>query len=438
MNPAGARSGSLDRLVGAGLVLALVGVAIFVAGAKPVKDNASARNSHERGRRGALRLFQELGFDARIFDAAPGALPAGRSLLWLPRSPSFAGTGRPPESDGEQYSELDGEADDANPRGRSVLGHLHQAERYRDFMAGGGSLVISQGNDTARFLSQALGLMPPPALVAPPSGSTLRVSLPSGEVLSVEDGLLEGDLVEDELVEEGLGESGSTESPPRSSTPWQKWLTAEDGTPLILRHGESAAGSVFLLWDGAWLANDAIGRADHGLLAVRLAEAAVGAPAATILFDEYALGGWRPQGKAALALAPAARAATLTLLLLALIFIWRLAWPREFPRDQPQRDTLFPLARARSQAALLERAGRGDLLARMLVAGRLGESGGGQDQPKAIRNHLESDGGQNPSNAIRNNLESGGGQNPSKAIRDILEADGSPDLVSLNAELDRQ
>ncbi len=361
-------SGKLDRLVGAGVVLVLVVTAIYIGGATPVDDDASARNSHERGRRGVLRLFQELGFSARVFDGAPGALPGERSLLWMPQVPAFAGSGSLDQ--GETVDEE--QADDEGPEGAvaseldpgtppgavSVLGHLHRPKRYGDYLQAGGSLVIADGKDARRFLGEGLALTPVPALTPPATassrGQTLRASLPSGEVLS--------------LASEGWASRSAAPSGPGGAG-WQPWLTAEDGTPLILRlpvPSSDAAlsnGSVFLLGSAAWLANDSIGREEHGLLAVRLAEAAVGAAPATILFDEYALGGWRPRSKGSLAFAPASRALTLALLAALAIFVWRLAWPREFPRDPKPLDTISPLARARAQAALLERAGRLDLLA---------------------------------------------------------------------------
>ena len=165
--------------------------------------------------------------------------------------------------------------------------------------------------------------------------------------------------------------------PLESAFPWlllggkhARLLQDELGLPLAIdtRLGD---GHLVLLGNDDFLSNAAIDAADHALLLVRIVEElAQGGP---VLFDEYALGRWRPTGATEMALKPRFAAITWHVALLLLLFVWRHAWVREVPRDPEPLAAISPLARARSTASLLERAGRIDVVAEQLVDGVLAQ-----------------------------------------------------------------
>jgi hypothetical protein len=129
------------------------------------------------------------------------------------------------------------------------------------------------------------------------------------------------------------------------------------------------SGRLVLLGDDGFLDNAHLREQDHALLAVRLAEHL--RPGGRLLFDEFALGLWQPHTATSLATSPQLFLITGHLLLLAILFVWTRAWVKTFPRDPPPLSRISPLARARSRAALCERARRYDLLAGMLRRGSL-------------------------------------------------------------------
>lgn len=78
----------------------------------------SARNRNYEGRRGLAALFEDLGYETEVWTGAPGALPRGRELLWLPHPPVSA------------------------DREIAADGDLYDVMHYRHFLEAGGSMIL--------------------------------------------------------------------------------------------------------------------------------------------------------------------------------------------------------------------------------------------------------------------------------------------------------
>ncbi len=311
------------RVVAVGLALLLLAVILTLGavGGGPAPVPGSALSVEDDGRRAAYLVLEELGFATEVWRAAPGRLPPGRSVLWMPRAP---------ESLSEEH------ADDPlrAARERGLLGR----GRYVEFLEQGGSLVLAASEEALDFLESELDLEPD---VLPAWELDGAPSLAQGELLELEQG--------------GL----------------TRFLG--DGDELLAVRMRVGEGAAVLVADGRWLDNARLGDGDAGLALARLTERLAGRAAlgGRILFDEHVLGGGVSSGPVDLALAPDARLLSLHLILLALVAVWIGAWAREFPRDPPPLGQLSPLARARAQAGLLVRAGQAALLADFLRAGTL-------------------------------------------------------------------
>jgi hypothetical protein len=228
-------------------------------------------------------------------------------------------------------------------------------EHYRTFLEAGGNLVLPASDAAREFLAESLGIDPsaiPASSASAPAGVRTIVGA-GGETMEVdvaEGGVLlpvpPGFLAQPILSTEGTG-GGDLE--------------------ILAAALPVGRGSVVLLGDDTFLANTHIGEHDHAILAVRLAEWL--APGKRVLFDEYALGTWSPGSPASILASPILFLATLHALLLLGILVVRAAWSREFPRDPLSQATVSPLLRARALAGLLARAGRFDVLSKMLVEG---------------------------------------------------------------------
>jgi len=307
---------------------------VSMLGAGESGRSRSVRSREPAGRLGALALLEELGFDARAFELPPGSLPSGSALCWLPRVP-FDFDGR---KGSDQRVDLDTE-----------LGAEHSPRAYRRFVATGGTLVLAAGPGVGELLAEHLGIEAVRALAAPNESEMHEIVIPwsDAQALSLE------------------------------------WPAADPLTELARSHGlepcfEDASGRVLALelpmkqgrvvllaWDG-FLDNERLAEADAATLLVRLVERL--APRGPILFDEYALGGWKPRSELEVAFGPQLGVLSVQLLLLLACFAWRHTWVREFPRDPPAHAALTPLARARAIASLHLRARRPDQLARVLTA----------------------------------------------------------------------
>jgi hypothetical protein len=329
---------SLGRrlLVGVVIVLLALGLLLGRPGDEEFLTDSVASPAPD-GRRALSALFTELGLRPVAWRQAPFALPREGGLLWAAGGPSLGG--KEPEATEEESVAEEPEAGllTADPR--------HPAH-YARFVEAGGVLVLPA--DEQQFLIGALTeALPAVERIAHEASAAARLSI-GGETLEVR---AEAHLV----VAGGAG---------------------EERVDILFRDEQGRAhtlaidigrGRLVLIADDGFLDNETLGELDHALWAVRLVEVlAAGEP---LLFDEYALGAWAPPGKLALALGAGARGVTLHLVVLLGLLLWLHAWRREFPRDPAFHARLSPLARARSAARLLERAGRFDLLAEQLRKG---------------------------------------------------------------------
>ncbi|MAF66459.1 MAG: hypothetical protein CMJ84_12480 [Planctomycetes bacterium] len=303
----------------------------------------SVSSPRPEGRRALAALFGELGLRPAAWRRAPHVLPPAGAVLW---------TAAAPPATAEKSEEGAAGSRTADPRHPS---------HYARFVEAGGVLVLPE---TERgFLEDALSEpLPRIERVALEADVPARLTF-GGERLEV-----------------------------RSAARIELAGNAGDGRVEVLCADESGRahtlavaagrGRVVLVADDGFLANEALGELDHALWAVRLVEAlAAGEP---ILFDEYALGAWSPPSRLALAFGPRVRNVTLHLLALAALVAWASIWRREFPRDPRHSPRLSPLARARSGARLLERAGRYDLLAERLRSHVLAEAARRAGLPRSM------------------------------------------------------
>jgi hypothetical protein len=303
------------------LLLAAVMTVLAYRSEPPNELPGSVGSTEQDGRRALQLLLEELGFETVAWRQPPGSLPPGERLLWLAALPDAV----------EQRD---------TPR---------DLTHYRGFVQAGGRLAVAVDGAQLARLEQELGFTELAGLALTEDTSGPR---------RVDARWLTGETL-------ALQQRAHFEALPAGA---RALLAGGGGQPYAIEV-PCGSGALVLLADDAWLENGRLGALDHGLLAVRLAEH--GARERAVLFDEYALGRWRPSSALSLALGPPARPFTLHLLLLALVCVWRVAWVREFPRDPEALEQVAPLSRARAQAALFVRARRHDLLAGMLRHGAL-------------------------------------------------------------------
>jgi len=333
-------SASRAALFGTLALLFVLGALLSLFAAPAEMRPKSVASSEPAGRRAALLLLQALERAPAAWTRAPVALPRGGHLLWMPGAPKAL------TEDGDG----DGEGGvSAGERESPLLLDPRHPWHYARFVEEGGTLVLPAGEGA--FLEPFLDLD-----VALPASETsagpIEIVAPDGERLEIEGLALFAATVDERLGELGLCDSGRS-------------------VALALCAGR---GRLVLLADDSFLADDRIGERDHALLLVRLIEEL--ARGGRVLFDEFALGRWRPPGKLELALAPGVRGVTLHLAALLALLLWFQAWVREFPRDPEPWTRAGPLVRARSQARLLQRARRYDLLSDMLRRGVLARAAG--------------------------------------------------------------
>jgi len=292
------------------------------------------------GLRALFLLCESLGFPVEPWSQAPGHLAGRGDLLVLAQLPAA-----PPDEPAVPPGEGD---DGASPHRSRALAH------YRRFVEEGGTLlVLGTGQGELDSLRGPLGLR----------------------------GL--EDLVVDEFMSPGLEAIfvGGERVPLRGQLEFGQRLGAlsvgmtvlargGDGMPVAISCPSGAGRVVLVVFPIDWLENDALAeQGEPALVFVRLLEGL--APFERVLFDEYALGGWRPVPLEALAFSPLLAAASAHLLLLLLVLGWRSAWSGPFPRDPESTLAASPLARARGFGRTLARAGRWDLLASLLRRGML-------------------------------------------------------------------
>jgi hypothetical protein len=329
----------LGLAAGAAL-LVFVGVLLTVLPSRSEAREHSVFSFEPAGLRALYLLCEELGFPVEPWSEAPGHLDGRGALLVLTELPEGPPS-EPMRASGKSE-------EDAAPRRSRALAH------YRHFVEEGGTLlalgIAPEGLD---FLRDDLGLgglagVSVEEFVSP----GVEVLLAGGERIPLR-GMLE---VARRLC---LSEEGMT-----------VLARAGDGSPVAVSCPSGAGRVALTMLPADWLENEALaGQGDTALVFVRLLEAL--APFERVLFDEYALGGWRPVALEALAFSPRLAWLSGHLLLLLLVLGWRSAWSGPFPRDPGSSLAASPLARARGFGRTLARAGRWDLLARLLRRGLL-------------------------------------------------------------------
>lgn len=185
------------------------------------------------------------------------------------------------------------------------------------------------------------------------------------------------DLVVDEVSGDGAGKTILTggdelevewahefEGP--LSSEFTPWATSEDGTARIVSL-PVGSGELVLIADAEVFSNESLRESDAGWLFVRLIESFD--RTGNIFFDQYALGLWRPQTTLEYAFSGGFLQLSVQFSILLLLVVWRLVWIGRFPRDPEPYELVSPLLRVQSQAQILERAGRFDVLARWRLRG---------------------------------------------------------------------
>ncbi|HZO10200.1 MAG TPA: hypothetical protein VFC77_12525 [Myxococcota bacterium] len=368
----------LEKILAGAVLLLLVVLAvaaqILTPGEEPLAG--SAASAAPEGRRALLLLLRDLGYPSEIWSEAPAMLPRGGGLLWMAQVPAkpLALDDEEPEPDAEEPEpdveetppEPDPEPAAERAPSPASLG-LRASSHYRRFLEEGGTIVLRFDDEARKFLIEELGLAACEDVHASrvAAAGLRRVRDHRGENLEIE-------------VEEG----GVLLPPPAGSSGEALWwggAESAEGEDVLATMVPVGSGQLVLLGDDACLSNERLREHDHALLAVRLTEHF--ARDGRILFDEYALGLWRPRTAITLLASPSLWLATAQVVALLFLALWSAAWVREFPRDPRALESASPLLRARALAALLARAGRFDVLGRFLQGGMLRSSARGSRKP---------------------------------------------------------
>ncbi len=321
------------------VLLLVLGLALVARGLHedPEAHAHSVTSTEKDGRRGFFLLAQELGFAPVEWRRAPGELPRGEHVLWLPERPR---AWRPEGIKEGPQADLP-----------SVLPN-HGLENYRRFVEEGGTLVAPLNEDLLEFLSDDFGLSAAEGLELAPAHARerRRVRLDSGETLELE---LSAAL---RPLEAG--------SPGRELWLIEKQPGEKGPEDLAAVEFACGAGRVVLLGEDAFLDNGAIGKSQNALAGVRLLEQL--ARGGQLLFDEYCLGDWQPESTLALTASPRVFLLSAHALALLVLFAWARSFARAFPRDPPPLAATSPLERAESLARSWKAGGRPQLGVRAL------------------------------------------------------------------------
>jgi hypothetical protein len=342
------------------VLLLVIGLAFVAQGLRedPEAHAHSVTSTGEAGRRGFFLLARELGFAPVEWRRAPGELPPGEHVLWLPERPSSWKPKAQPE--------------DASPEPLSVLPN-HRLENYRRFVEEGGTLVAPLGEKEQRekmleFVTHDLGLAAAGDVQVLKVGESKprRVRLDTGEQLALE-----------------LDVAAVLKPLQAGSAGRELWMLekeeGEDGPEnLVAVEFDCGAGRVVLLSEDDFLDNDSIGKHQHALAGVRLLEQL--SRGGQLFFDEYCLGNWEPESTLSLAASPRVFLLGAHLLALLVLFVWAHSFARAFPRDPPPLAAASPLERAETLARLWRGSGRPELAARAL---RRAAAGKGVRKPAA-------------------------------------------------------
>jgi len=338
-------------------LLLLFGVLLQFLPSRPESSPNSVYSSDPWGRSVALALLRELGVDARPWSSTPGDLPSDGGLLFLETPPDIP-PGYGPAEEGERAP-----IGDANRR------RLRDPLHYLRFVEDGGTLVLPGQPDTIDFLIDTFELAEfatletaaPWGIDGPLGTNPVRAVLPTGEAFDVP------------------WTPGQRYQPFPPGSPFEVILADAEGEAVGIRY-PFGRGALVLLQDqelsGAthgeglgFLDNNSIEKDDAALFLVRLVEFfELEGP---VLFDEYVLDRWTPPSAVELAFSPASFLFSAHLVALVLVLLWCVAWTRQFPRDPVTWSSISAVVRARGFAGLLGRAGRWDLLGRMLGEGVL-------------------------------------------------------------------
>lgn len=328
--------------VGLAALLLVLALAAQFLQSPPESLAGSVASSKPGGRRALALLLRESGLHAEAWNDAPASLPRDGALLWLARTPAR----KVPAAEANEPAE-------PSP----AEAGLRSPEHYRRFVEEGGTLLLAQTEAASKFLVDALGFTD--------CAEVLPATDPHAGALTIRND-------RDETLEIELHGGHLFAQPEQGSRVRSLWRADAAAVVVLVPEGR---GRIVLLGDDSFLDNEHIGERDAALLALRLAEKL--APGKHVLFDEYALGLWSPRTPVAILVSPGLFLATLHLLLLMALLVLRSAWVREFPRDPAPLESASPLLRARTLAALLERAGRSRLLGRWLEEGKARARGSG-------------------------------------------------------------
>jgi hypothetical protein len=360
------KRGRLDGWFSLLVLLLVIGLAFVAQGLRedPEAHEHSVTSTGERGRRGFFLLARELGFAPVEWRRAPGELPPGEHVLWLPERPN-------------PWKPKAG-AEDARPESLSALPN-HRLLNYRRFVEEGGTLVAPLREKMLEFVTSDLGLAAAGDVQILKVGERepRRVRLDTGEELALE---LDVARV---LKPLRAGSAGR-----------ELWMLekeqGEDGPEnLAAVEFDCGAGRVVLLSEDDFLDNDSIGKQQHALAGVRLLEQL--SRGGQLFFDEYCLGNWEPQSTLSLAASPRVFLLGAHLLALLVLFIWAHSFARAFPRDPPPLAAASPLERAESLARIWKGSGRPQLAARALrrAAGAKGVRKPAADELEQLARGLE-------------------------------------------------
>lgn len=316
------------------LLTFLAGVVLLMfGGAGDQKEGTSVDSYTSGGRRAVFLLLEELGFAPRAWHRAPLALAGDDQVLWISQPPG---------------SELRSERDDQATLEDPTLADPRHPWNYGLFVREGGTLVVPTSDSMLEWLRDVADLDVPPWHGLSDEDEVQQLVLDTGETIDVELDLRAGD-------EQG------------DPADWHDLVTDPDGEAFAA-WCELGEGRVVLLASDGFLSNEGVQRAQNSVLVVRLVQSLD--RGGELLFDEYALGYWRPLSTFGLLATPGLREVTWHLILLVLCVLVFSSWTREFPRD-PDPVAMNPRLRAKAGARLLERTRRYDLLARELRLGIL-------------------------------------------------------------------
>lgn len=329
----------------------------------------SVGDAEAGGRLGAFMLLRELGFEPRAWRAAPGELPRGRTVLFLPAKPED-----PPDYLREAWADMDASEGQEGEAPHSAARRRRDPRHYRRFLEEGGVIVAALDEGRAEFFKEELDLDVAADLAVEERDTEVSAATRAAQAAQAvvtrggETLTLDWSAVLDRAgwlkLPRGVGSTVFADAGPLQR-PFVASLPVGRGELVVLAN------------DG-FLDNRALDAGDNALAMVRLVEDL--APFDALCFDEYALGGYLPDTPLDLALRPSTLPLLAHLVLAVLLGVWWAASPGPFPRDPEPLGQASPRARARAQGALLARLGAWDALARALRRGVLAELPGATDR----------------------------------------------------------